>query len=46
MTTLLQFGVKLPEDINNLFNLDILGDDLEEWLEETSILKEVLDLLQ
>ena len=28
-----------PEDINNLFNLDILGDDLEEWLEETSILK-------
>ncbi len=28
-----------PKKIYELFSLDILGDDLEEWLEETSILK-------
>ena len=28
-----------PKEIYELFSLDILGDDLEEWLEETSILK-------
>ena len=28
-----------PKKIYELFRLDILGDDLEEWLEETSILK-------
>ena len=30
---------KCPKKIYELFSLDILGDDLEEWLEETSILK-------
>ena len=30
---------KCPKNLEVIFNLDILGDDLEEWLEETSILK-------
>jgi len=35
------WSLRAVEDVESLFHLDILGDDLEEWMAESSLLKRI-----